>query len=561
MNFLQAFFDPALRFERAYADHLTRRYRYILWPLARVDLTRDWIEPRGFQAALAQNDRLVITGAAGMGKTTALAYLALANGQAILDGDTLASIPLFFNARDLAGNLPRIPDLPRGLNLSDALAAQCPRIFFANVFNAGRAVVLIDDADALTAEQLQAWLKDFTNVRVIVTAQKPLPGWAEYRLPGFRDGDIETLAKKTLGTDAFVHSLKGVPRALTTNPMTLTMLTRIWRESEPLPTRRAAIFDEYARVILGDQDEIAKTLEAIALAIQRGKPASNEFLSKSRGLLRVAKNRTADFVHDLWQAYFAARALRGQPDLMSILEHLQDPLWQETLLFYAGLGDADNLADAVRSRGDVYFTGRILAHARQARADLYTSVTHELTQFAWNGDARAIAALSEMNSETAVDGYAAKLKDKDPAIRTRAAQVLGQLQLDRGIEYLLPQLRDVNADVRDQVVEALGRARTDRVIEPLLVALRGDPRAGQIDTRLRVAAAKALGEVGSERAAPALIVDLQVGEPEVRAVAAESLKRITSPVMLESLQGIAQTGDEETQRYAKEILAIVNGRG
>ncbi|MBI5303392.1 MAG: HEAT repeat domain-containing protein [Chloroflexi bacterium] len=560
MNFLQSFFDPALRFERAFADHLARRYRYILWPLARVDLTRDWIEPRGLQAALAQNDRLVITGVAGMGKTTTLAYLALANGQAILDGDPLATIPLFFNARDLVGNLPRIPDLPRGLNLGDALTVKCPRIFFANVFNAGRAVVLIDDADALTAEQLQAWLKDFTNVRVIATARAPLPGWAEYRLPGFSDGDIATLAQKTLGTDAFLAALKGVPRALTTNPMILTMLTRIWREGEPLPTRRAAIFDEYVRVILGDQDETAKMFEALALAIQRGKPASNEFLSKSRGLLRTAKNRTAEFVHELWQAYFAARALRLTPDLAAILAHLQDPSWEETLLFYAGLGDADNLADAVRSRGDLYFTGRILAHARAARADLRDAVTDELTRLAWQGDPRAIASLSEMNSEVAVDGYAAKLKDKDPAVRTRAAQVLGLLQLDRGIEYLLPQLRDVNADVRDKVVEALGRARTDRVIEPLLVALRGDPRVGQIDTRLRVAAAKALGEIGSDRAAPALIVDLQVGEPEVRAVAAEALKRITSPLMLEPLRGIAQSGDAEARRYASEILAIVNGK-
>ena len=144
-------------------------------------------------------------------------------------------------------------------------------------------------------------------------------------------------------------------------------------------------------------------------------------------------------------------------------------------------------------------------------------------------------------------------------MRLQAAQILGALRLDRAIEYLLPQLRDVNGDVRDQVLEALGKSRTDRVIEPLLVALRGDPRVGRVDTRLRIAAARALGQIGSDKAVPALIVDLQVGEPEVRAAAAESLKRITSPLMGKSLTGLAQSGDEETRRYAAEILAVVNG--
>jgi HEAT repeat protein len=165
-----------------------------------------------------------------------------------------------------------------------------------------------------------------------------------------------------------------------------------------------------------------------------------------------------------------------------------------------------------------------------------------------------------MQSDAAVDALAAKLKDKDPAIRARAAQLLGALQLDRGIEYLLPQLRDVNADVRDNVVEALGRSRTDRVIEPLLVALRGDSRVGVADKRLRVAAAKALGEVASDKAAPALIVDLQVGEPEVRAAVADALKRIKSPLLLKPLQGVAQSGDETARQYAAEILAVIDGK-
>ncbi len=559
MSFFERLLDPARRFERTYADHVARRYRYMLWPLARIDLEREWIEPRGLHAALAQHSRLVITGAAGAGKTTTLAYLAMANARALRANELRASVPLFFPARDLT-TLPRIPDLPRGLNLSNTLEAQCPRVFFAKVFNAGRALVLIDDADTLAPEQLQAWLKDFANARVIVTAARALPGYAEFALPGFRDGEIATLARNLPDADAFLAALKGAPRALTANPFIFTMLARVWQADTALPTRRADVFTAYAQAVIGDQDETAKMLEGVALATLRGKPASNEFLSKSRGFLRAAKNRTAEFVHDLWQMYFAARALRLAPDLTSVLEHLQDRQWQETLLFYAGLGDASTLVDAILSRGDMIFAGRILAHAREVRADLRETITQELARRAWEGDALATATLAEMNSDNAVDGFATKLKDKDSGVRTRAAEILGELQMDRGIEYLLPQLRDVSPDVRDKVVEALGRARTDRVIEPLLVALRGDPRVGFVDTRLRIAAAKALGAIGSDRAVPALIVDLQTGEPAVRAVAAESLKQINSPLLLAPLKALLQSPDEITRQYAADILALVNGK-
>ncbi len=73
------------------------------------------------------------------------------------------------------------------------------------------------------------------------------------------------------------------------------------------------------------------------------------------------------------------------------------------------------------------------------------------------------------------------------------------------------------------------------------------------------AAARALGMVGSDRAVPALIVDMQLAEPEVRAAAAQALKRISSSLMIEPLQSLAESGDDQTRRDAAEILAVVKG--
>ncbi|MBI4789897.1 MAG: HEAT repeat domain-containing protein [Chloroflexi bacterium] len=560
MSFLDQWFDPGLRFERAYADHLLKRFEAIPWPGGtRVDLNREFVPVRGLDAARAGRPRLLLTGAAGAGKTTALAHLALVQARRLAAGDRAARLPVFLAARDFAPDrLPQFADLPRALKLGDTLAAQCPKDFFSQAIGSNRALVLIDDIDSLSSEAIEPWLAEFGATPVIATAQSPIPNLPVFPLPGFRDDDIQLFAEKWSRANAagFVAALKsaGVPRSLTANPLTLTLLTRVWNMNGPLPARRTALFDAYARQVLTDGDQTAQLLESVALARLRGDPAANGLLGKSRGFLRLANHHTVEFTHDLWQHYFAARGLRREhgrnlPDAL-----LSDTRWSETLVFYASAGDASELVETLVARGDFALAGRVVAHAQEVQADLRASVTHELIGRAWDGDSRATAALAELNSPDALEGLGARLKDGDPRVRGRAAQLLGELRLDRGLEYLLPQLRDRDGDVRDHVLAALGQARTDRVLEPLLVALRGDPRGGPVDTRLRVAAAQALAQVGSDKAVPALIVELQVGEPEVRAVAAEALKRIFSPLMFKPLATLAQTGDEETRRVAAEIL-------
>ncbi len=564
MNWLTQLFDPALRFQVKYAEHLANRFRLVQYPNAHVVLENEWIEPRGLNAALARDPHVVITGAAGAGKTTALAHLARAHAHG-LRVHSLDRVPLFFSGGELRGqSLPRITDLPRGLNLGDDLAAQCPRVYFPGVLNNHRALVLVDDADAVPQDQLLAWLAEFKDARIVLTATAPIPGYGEFALPGWRDGDLEAYAQKWNAANAsgLLAALKAnpVPRALTANPMTFGLLARVWRVDQPLPTRRTDLFDAYARAIVSDADDSAKMLEEVALAGQQGKAPSNEFLARAKGFLRAGRNRTAEFTHDLWQAYFAARALRATADLKSLAEHFDDHAWDDVSLFYAGLGDASRLVDALVAHGNLALAGRVLAHAQTVRDDQRELVTQEMKQRAWAGETDAMAALSEMHHDNAVDQFAAKLKDKDAAVRIQAADLLGALQLDRGIEYLLPQLRDISADVRDHVVAALGHARTDRVIEPLLVALRGDARVGVVDTRMRVASAKALGEIASDKALPALFVELQMGEPEIRAVAADALKRIASPLMRAPLVGILQTGDDDARKYAAEIWVVVDGK-
>lgn len=580
-------FNASLRLQKKYAEQLTRQFGSARWAHdATIPFESEFIPVRELNNALKVHPRLVLTGGDGVGKSTALTSLALTHAQALTFNQPHALVPIYFSARELHPQaMPRLADLPTALGLADF-----PTDFFQEAISSNRALVLIDDLDTLPADVVKNLLAELSSTRLVATAQNALAGLDEFPLPAWRDQDIEHYAhlKFDKRADAFLGALKasGVPRLLTANAMNLALLARTWetpipitkggeREIEgeagmdlhtaldikPLPTKRTDLFSAYARQVLGNEDETARMLEGVALAIQRGKPAPNEFIGKSKGFLIASRNQSCDFIHDLWRAYFAARAARLAGDLTPITEHLQDPTWREMVLFYAGLGDASDLVNAYVQQGDWNSAGSMIANAKEVRADLRDSVTKELVERAWNGDARAPVILGEMVSDAAIGAFAARLKDPDPSVRARAAEILGRLQLDRALEYLLPQMRDVNANTRDLVVQALGHSLSNRVIEPLLGAFRGDPRVGFVDTRLRVAAAKALGQVGSDKAVPALIVDLQVGEPEVRSVAAEALKRISSPLMIKPLKGILLNVDEETRKYVADILTTVNGEG
>ncbi len=577
MNFLTRIFDANIRFEQEYARALLARYRFEPIPVAEpLDLANQFVDVRGLRAARAREKRLIITGASGSGKTGTLTHLALAHAQRLGRAPTRARFPILVRLRDFdASALPRLPEALRQLNL------RAPAGYLEQILASERALVLLDDLDTLPIDRRADWLLQFGGAQMLASARAGVPGFIEFPLAGFRDNDIDEFAALRLGRarqGAFTAALKasGVPRSLTGNPLTLTLLAQFWQSDaraaaspalfeahniKPLPSRRTDLFSAYADFGLSDAAETTRMLEGVALAVQRGQAAPGEFVAKTHGFLRARGNTHAEFAHELWQAYFAARALRHAPDAQAILEHLDDAAWFDVILFWAGLGDAQPLVDAYLARADYVMAGYVSAHARECPPATRATVTAELLARAWAGDARAVAALAEMRNDAAVDQLAARLKEKDAAVRARAVEILGEMRLDRGIEYLLPQLRDVDKLVRDRVVGALGKSRTDRVLEPLLVALRGDARIGTVDTPLRVAAARALGQIAHEKAFAALIVDLQIGEPEVREVAADALKRIPSPLMAKPLRAILQTGDVQAQKLAAEVLAVIDGTG
>lgn len=332
-----------------------------------------------------------------------------------------------------------------------------------------------------------------------------------------------------------------------------------------LPARRAALFDAYVNAKLArasDPEFAARALEGIALSTKRGQLAQQDHLERGYDFLTTRPNGRIVFKHALLQDFLAARALLRNPDFAPLREHLNDAAWREVALFYAGLGGAEPVARFAQEQDDLYFAAAALAAAPEPPPELLDQTVKALVARAWeDNDERAMHALGQLRSNQASDFFAAKLRDKNADVRLRAAYILGKLHTDRALEYLLPQLRDPSAEVRVQVIASLGQSRSERVVEPLLVALRGDPRVAASDTTLKIAAAHALGEYGTDKAVPALLVDMQVSQGELQAEAIDALDKIRSPFALKPLDSIAATDKRETaRRAAEQVLQDMAGQ-
>lgn len=531
--------------------------------------------------ALRHNSRLYLFGGSGVGKSAALAYA----------GALAKASPQSYSA----SHPQALPDTfsDDGWILLDDVSAPAHAAHLAQL--AGKyphASILAAGREARGAPE------NFVIFELLPFHEREIAAFAEawYPLPPAR-GHASRLNRAAQDLVASIQAHPGT-RELAITPLYLFMLVQVYQpaakgETEPvvekvalpmvggnaatpfdvpqrtnitaLPTRRAELFEAYVAAKLqseSDPELAGRALDGIALSTKRGQRAQDDHLPRGYDFLAEQADGRVEFKHALLQDFFAARALRRTPDFAPLQEHLSDPAWRNVVLFYAGLGSPDAVVDAAVAAGDLELAAGALAASAEPNAAQLEQVVKTLTTRAWEDhDERAMQALGILRSNMASDFFAAKLRDKNVDVRLRASYILGKLHTDRALEYLLPQLRDPSPEVRDQVIASLGQSRSERVVEPLLVALRGDPRVASSDTRMKLAAAKALGEYGADKAAPALIVDLQVGDPEVCAQAVAALEKIRSPFAVKPLESIAATDKLEPARAAAAaVLSDMRGQ-
>lgn len=98
-------------------------------------------------------------------------------------------------------------------------------------------------------------------------------------------------------------------------------------------------------------------------------------------------------------------------------------------------------------------------------------------------------ALGEIRDIRAVEPLVKMLGDRDPSVRSGAAEALGKIKDQRGVEPLVKALRDRKEDVRQNAASALGKCKNTDAVEPLIKLL------GDKNPKVRAIAAIALAKL------------------------------------------------------------------
>lgn len=205
-------------------------------------------------------------------------------------------------------------------------------------------------------------------------------------------------------------------------------------------------------------------------------------------LLHVGADAVTPLVRELIAATDVG-ARRAYRDALVALDHVGVPLLEDMI--------GDERWFVVRN-----MVG-ILGEIRSADAVDHFRRTVE------HSDARVrretILALSKLGGEEAVPLLAKGLNDAEAPLRAAAALGLGLTKLPMAAGPLLTRLpQEDDADVELEIVRALGRIGDPRAVEPLAERARGGGFFSRVPVPLRVAAARALGEVGGDAAGAVL---------------------------------------------------------
>ncbi|GAA3959639.1 NACHT domain-containing protein [Actinomadura viridis] len=271
----------------------------------------EWREHRGggavrVETALKGHRLTLVRGEAGGGKSTLLRWLAVTAARGAFTGDLAdwnGCVPFLVKLRSHAGG-----PLPRPEELLDDVAGNLtgimPRGWVHRRLSSGRALLLVDGVDEVTASQRQAvrrWLKglagDFPGIRAVVTS-RPAAATSDWlRAEGFTPAFIEPLGPADLRAlirqwhlavrdcddlpcaperlpsyeARLLARMEAAPhlRGLASTPLLAAMLCALNLDRETLPRDRMGLYAAALDLLLETRDAKRNVPSAADVVLQR----------------------------------------------------------------------------------------------------------------------------------------------------------------------------------------------------------------------------------------------------------------------------------------------------
>jgi HEAT repeat protein len=227
-------------------------------------------------------------------------------------------------------------------------------------------------------------------------------------------------------------------------------------------------------------------------------------LIESGDLLHEAEPGAVKFVHPMLRAYFAGQHAARTDQSKVLIEHVHDPQWQDTIVFYAALADVTALAMARLRKDDDVFRSNFFAAAGYLAASpkvdnrLRGGVLAELAQIVMDPEQpmalgqRAARYIATSGDKGALYLFGQALRHAEPRIRQLGVSGLGYVNSDRVAVGLEHALSDPDHLVRIEALHAYSLLDGTLAYDGLLRGLQDE------DELTRQAAAEILARLGGE---------------------------------------------------------------